>query len=327
MKKSYRSIFAAFSVAALGLGSALAGGEGWTHDFEAAKKKAADENKALLIDFTGSDWCGWCIKLNEEVFQHDEFKSGVKDKFVLVELDYPRDKSKMSEETIKQNEELKDKYAVRGFPTILLTDASGAPFGKTGYQKGGPESYVTHLDELLGAKTKRDEAFATAEKSEGVEKAKALVSALKAMSLEDAAVASFYGDVVEKIKTADPEDETGFVKAIEEKEKFADFEKELNSFAQKQDHESALAFVEKTLAGDTFSGEQKQRVALIKGMILVQKGSFDDALKAFEDAKAIDPASQIAAQIDSFKGRVEQMKEQAAEKTPEPKDEEPAAAE
>ena len=76
------------------LSPAFAGGEGWTSDFAAAKEQAAKENKSLLVDFTGSDWCGWCIKLNEEVFQHDPFKEGVKDKFVLVELDFPKDKSR-----------------------------------------------------------------------------------------------------------------------------------------------------------------------------------------------------------------------------------------
>ena len=78
---------------------AYAGGEGWTHDFEAAKKQAAAEKKDLLMDFTGSDWCGWCIKLNDEVFKHDVFKDGVKDKYVLVEVDFPQDKSKLDEAT------------------------------------------------------------------------------------------------------------------------------------------------------------------------------------------------------------------------------------
>ena len=124
------------------LGTAFAGGEGWSSDFEAAKKQAAESKKDLLIDFTGSDWCGWCIKLNDEVFKHDAFKAGVKDSFVLVELDFPKDKSKLSEETQKQNKELGEKYAVQGYPTILLCDADGRPYAATGYQKGGPEKYV-----------------------------------------------------------------------------------------------------------------------------------------------------------------------------------------
>ncbi|BCX47655.1 thiol-disulfide thioredoxin [Haloferula helveola] len=292
------------------LGQALAGGEGWTHDFAAAKKQAAEEDKSLLIDFTGSDWCGWCIKLNEEVFQHDPFKEGVKDKFVLVELDFLRDKSKLSEETQKQNEELQSEYGIKGFPTILLTDAEGKPFARTGYQQGGPEKYVKHLDELLEARKTRDEAFAKAEKSEGVDKAKALVEALNAMGLEDEMVASFYGDTIETIKAADPEDETGFVKQIEMKQKFGKFESELNNFARARDHEKALAHVDETLASGEFEGEQKQQVALYKGMILAQQQEFDAALKAMDEAKEIAPDSELAGRIEDFKGRISQMQAQ-----------------
>ena len=118
---------------------ASAGGEGWSHDFEAAKKQAAEQKKDLLVDFTGSDWCGWCIKLNEEVFSHDPFKTGVADKFVLVEIDFPRDKSKLSDETQKQNAMLQKQFSIQGFPTILLMDAAGLPYAQTGYQAGGPK--------------------------------------------------------------------------------------------------------------------------------------------------------------------------------------------
>ncbi len=151
----YNSLVTAFST------SFLLGADGWMSDFEAAKKKAADENKSLLVDFTGSDWCGWCIRLRKEVFEHDTFADGVADKFVLVELDYPRDKSNLSEELIAQNNELKEEYSIRGYPTIYLMDAEGVPYAKTGYQEGGPETYVASLDEMLKLKTARDDAFAT----------------------------------------------------------------------------------------------------------------------------------------------------------------------
>ena len=197
-------------------GVTLAGGEGWTSDYAAAKKQAAETKKDLLIDFTGSDWCGWCIKLNDEVFKREPFKAGVKDTFVLVELDFPRDKSKLSAETQKQNAELGKKYAVQGYPSILLCDAGGRPYAATGYQAGGPEKYVAHLNELRAVKTKRDEAFATANKTEGVAKAKALVAALEAMKLEDAMVMNFYGDVVANIGNLDKDDATGYAKGKKE---------------------------------------------------------------------------------------------------------------
>src|SRR5690606_35289572 len=114
-----------------------------------------------------------------------------------------------------------EQYGIRGFPTILLTDAEGLPYASTGYQDGGPEKYVEHLDELRARKTTRDESLASAEKLEGPEKAKALVAALKAMELEDATVAKFFPRVVEDIKAADPEDTTGFAKAAAAKARLA----------------------------------------------------------------------------------------------------------
>ncbi|MEK7951390.1 thioredoxin family protein [Luteolibacter soli] len=308
MKTKY--ILAAACAALASFSPAFAGGEGWTPDFAAAKKQAAAEKKDLLMDFTGSDWCGWCIKLNDEVFKHDEFKAGVKDKFVLVELDYPQDKSKLSEETQKQNEELQGKYSIQGYPTILLCDPEGKPFAKTGYQEGGPEKYVAHLDELRAKKVTRDKSFADAEKAEGPAKAKALVAALDAMELEDEMVAAFYPTVVDQIKSSDPKDETGFGKKLAAKQKFAAFEEELNGFAAKKDHEGALAFVEKS-AGE-FEGDQKQQIVATKAMIYAQMGKFDEAIKAIDEAKAVAPDSEMAGQFDGFKKQLEMAKEKKA---------------
>jgi thioredoxin-related protein len=322
-----KHILAAVCAASLGFTSALAGGEGWTHDFAAAKKQAADEKQDLLIDFTGSDWCSWCIKLNEEVFSRDAFKTGVKDKFVLVELDYPRkpeNVAKLSAETKAQNEELQEKYGIQGFPSILLCDAEGKPFAKTGYQPGGPEKYVAHLDELRAKRELRDKSFAEAAKSEGPAKAKALIAALDAMELEDAAIAGFYPDVIDQIKAADPKDETGYAKKLAAKAKFAKFETELNGFAAKQDMEGALAFVEKSVASGEFEGEVKQRMIATKAMILARMQKFDDAMKAIDDAKAAAPESEIVGQLDGFKAQVEKAKTQAAAKSEEkPADETP----
>ena len=290
------------------LSPAFAGGEGWTSDFAAAKEQAAKENKSLLVDFTGSDWCGWCIKLNEEVFQHDPFKEGVKDKFVLVELDFPKDKSKVSEDTQKQNETLREAYAVQGFPTILLMDEKGRPFARTGYQAGGPESYVKHLDELLKARTQRDDAMAAAAKAEGPEKAKALVAALDALGLDDAVISSQYGDAVEQIKASDPDDESGFVKKIETNKKFADFESSLNGLAREGNHEEALKLTDGVIESGDFEGEKLQQAKLIKGMIYAQMGDFDNALTALDDAKAVDPESELGSRVDTFKERINQMK-------------------
>jgi thioredoxin-related protein len=303
-------------------GAVLAGGEGWSSDYEASKKLAAGSKKDILIDFTGSDWCGWCIKLDDEVFKHDAFKAGVKDSFVLVELDYPNDKSKLSEATVKQNEQLGEKYAVQGYPTILLCDAEGRPYASTGYQPGGPEKYVEHLSGLKGAKAKRDEAFAAAGKAEGVEKAKALVSALEAMGLEDAMVANFYGDIASQITAADPKDETGFAKKAGDKKRLADFQEKLQEFGSKKDHDGALALVAEALKEGGFDKDTTEQMMLTRAVILTEQKKFDEALKAVDEAKAAHPESQMGEQIDAFRKQIEAKKNGGAEGAAEEEEEE-----
>jgi thioredoxin-related protein len=298
-------------------GQAFAGGEGWLTDFDAAKKSASESKKDLLIDFTGSDWCGWCIKLNDEVFKHDAFKAGVKDSFVLVEVDFPRDKAKLSDEARKKNTELGEKYAVQGYPTILLCDAEGRPYAATGYQKGGPEKYVEHLNGLRANKTKRDEAFAKAEKSEGVEKAKALVDALAAMKLEEKVVENFYGDIAERIRAADPKDASGFAKKADSAKRLEAFQESLQEFGAKRDHEGALALVDKTLKEGGFELEASVQLMMTRSAILASSGKFDEALKSVDEAASLASDSPMSPMIDQFRKRLEEGKEEAAKKTSE----------
>ena len=277
----------------------------WMTDFEAAKKKAAEEDKALLVDFTGSDWCGWCIRLDKEVFQHDEFKNGVDDTLVLVELDFPRDKSGQSKEVQEQNQALQEKYGVSGFPTILLTDAEGKPFARTGYREGGPDAYVEHLNELLADLKKRDAALAKAAGLEGTEKAKALAAALQALSVEKHHISTFYNDTIEQIKTLDPNDESGYVASIEAEQKFADFEADLGALAQKQKHSEMIQLADDAIDSGDFSGEMLQQVVMIKGAIHAHTGNFEDAQTTLVEAKKVAPDSRMVGRIDQMIGQIE----------------------
>ena len=298
-------------------GHVFAGGEGWLTDIDAAKKSASESKKDLLIDFTGSDWCGWCIKLNDEVFKHDAFKTGVKDSFVLVEIDFPREKGKLPEDVRKRNTELGEKYAVQGYPTILLCDAEGKPYAATGYEEGGPEKYVGHLNELRKNKSKRDEAFAKAAKASGLEKAKVLIAALDAMKVDEKVAANFYGDIAAQIRAADPKDETGFAKKAESGKRIEEFQNSLQEFGAKRDHEGALALVDKTLKEGGFDTESTLQIMMTRSAIYASTGKFDEAIKAVDEAKAFAPESPMAPMIDQFRKRLEQGKEESAKKTPE----------
>lgn len=121
----------------------------WFDDFDAAAAAAKEQGKDLLVDFTGSDWCGWCIKLHDEVFEHDIWMEGAQKDYILVALDFPRaEEIKAKVPNPERNEELQAKYGVRGFPTILMMTSDGEVYGRTGYQAGGPEKYLEHMAEL-----------------------------------------------------------------------------------------------------------------------------------------------------------------------------------
>ena len=157
-------------------GASLAGGEGWTSDYQAAQKQAAESKKDLLIDFTGSDWCIWCKRLDKEVFEEADFQKEIVKGYVLVKLDFPQDQSLVTEEIKAQNAQLQEQYKVQGFPTIFLMDASGKPFAQTGYQPGGGAKYLEHVAELSKGKAGYDENMAKAKDAKGVDRAKLLKS-------------------------------------------------------------------------------------------------------------------------------------------------------
>ena len=139
MKTPLRALFfvAAFS---LSLIPAFAGG--WGDNYQEALATAAKENKKVLLDFTGSDWCGWCIKLKKETFDQPQFKEFADKNLVLVEVDFPQGKS-LSPEVKKQNDALQQQFHVEGFPTLVLLTPQGKIIKQnSGYLPGGPKGCI-----------------------------------------------------------------------------------------------------------------------------------------------------------------------------------------
>jgi len=145
--KSYRLIF--FAAAALGLAAASSAQAGleWRTDYKQAQQEAKTNNRLLLVDFTGSDWCGWCIKLDREVFSKAEFKDYASKNLVLMEVDFPRAKAQTAG-LKKQNQELAQQYQIQGFPTIVVLDGDGKRIGELGYTEGGAAAFIAELEKL-----------------------------------------------------------------------------------------------------------------------------------------------------------------------------------
>lgn len=120
----------------------------WLHDWNKAQEQAKANHKLLFLNFTGSDWCGWCIKFDKDVLSQPQFKNFARDNLVLVELDFPRRKSQPTEER-KQNTQLAQQYEVLGFPTIVVLNSSGQKVWQfDGYFPGGPEAFIEQLQKL-----------------------------------------------------------------------------------------------------------------------------------------------------------------------------------
>ncbi|HUO10198.1 MAG TPA: thioredoxin family protein [Phycisphaerae bacterium] len=136
--KSLLALVAAVCVLAgggvLSADDSSAGEVQWMTDMKQAIATANKEHKVILMDFTGSDWCGWCKKLDKDVYSTPEFKKLAKEKLVLLQLDYPNAKPQ-SDELKKQNKELKDKFKVTGYPTNVFLSPSEKELGRIdGYE-------------------------------------------------------------------------------------------------------------------------------------------------------------------------------------------------
>jgi protein disulfide-isomerase len=131
---------------AAGLALLQAGAEEltWLTDVPKALAQAKTEKKLVMLDFTGSDWCGVCIKLHKEVFSKPEFAEYATKNLVLVEVDFPHGK-KQSDELQKANEELLTKYKIEGFPTIIVLNAEGKKVGEAEYVAGGPKAWLAQF--------------------------------------------------------------------------------------------------------------------------------------------------------------------------------------
>lgn len=282
-------------------------GAHWTQDFAAAKAQAKAENKHLLLDFTGSDWCSWCVRLDKEVFAQEAFQTGAPKDFVLVKLDYPRDESLVTDAVRAQNEELQQHYQVRGFPTILLTDPEGRPYAQSGYEAGGPTKYLAML---AGHKKKGDAflaAMGRAEAKRGLERATALDEALQ--TLDEEVVSAYHLDTMAEIVALDADGKASLKAKYEPKVEELSLRRDLNREAkaltaaigphmESGEADKALAHLDAVIKAPK-SKIQHQLALFFKGMVLMDATQdAKAAVEALEAAKALLPKSPLVGRID-----------------------------
>ena len=121
----------------------------WLTNFDEALNLSKSTSKPIVLFFTGSDWCGWCIKLEKESLDTPEFARAVGDKFIFVKLDFPVN-STLPPQIAAQNKQLQKKYNVSGFPSLIILDGKQqTKIGATGYRPGGGRAYADHLTKII----------------------------------------------------------------------------------------------------------------------------------------------------------------------------------
>lgn len=274
-------------------GDAAAQGS-WLTDFKAAQAKAKQEKKYMLVDFTGSDWCGWCIKLHDEVFDQKTFKAEAPKQFVLVELDFPHEKEQ-SDDLKKQNKELSEKYNVEGFPTVLLLDAAGEVIARTGYQEGGPEEYLKHLAEFSKIYQNVLVLKAKLDKSEGLDRAKLLdeiIEDYRKLGNESEEVPVWSMEII----SLDPDNQAG----LKVKYEFPLTLAKANRLLQAGKAAEAKAVLDKALALKGVPAEMRQQAYMMAAQICVSEKKFTDAVATLKLAKQAAPEGRMAKGIDSW---------------------------
>jgi len=143
MKQFPRMVWA---VAASLVMTASVSAQEWLTDYQKALDTAKAEKKLVMVDFTGSDWCGWCMKLKKEVFTQPEFQKFAKEHLVLLEVDFPQRKE-LPAATKAQNDKLAKEFKIEGYPTIVLLDPAGKEVDRGGYESS-PKAFLEQFSKL-----------------------------------------------------------------------------------------------------------------------------------------------------------------------------------
>ena len=277
--------------------------EVWQTNFEAAKARAAAEHKMLLVEFSGSDWCPWCKKMQADVFEHESFKNEARKNFVLVNLDFPNEKQ-LPGEIRRQNKELKKQYKVDVFPTLMVMDPRGQVIAQSGYRAGGPHEF---MKDMTGFVTTHDEIVAMKRKLhhvDGLDRAKLLDEhrngLRRARRLNDD-TANYNAEII----TLDPDSKP----SLKLKYTFRALMAEANSLSNDKKFAAARATYEKAAELPGLKGKRKQQAWFAEAECCASAQEFRRAVALLNKARDAAPDGPKVADIDAALKRATQLSE------------------
>lgn len=276
------------------------------HHLADAQTQAAAQKKSVLLVFVGGDWSKSSQIFREEVLKNAELKKKIDEHFIVHVLEYPQKQSERNE-TLNS---LSEKYRATRFPTLLMTDFLGRPFGYTGYRAGGSEALLKSFSEARDLLAKRDAAFEEALKVQGVARAKAFERGLSL--LPQSILREHYSSELVAIKKADPQGET---KLVSELEKAEALQKERDAYRALFKEKKYDAVVQKSrMEAAKAQGEEAQRLSMYAVQALVSQKKYDDAMNAIEAMARLAPDSNFGKSAERYKKVVANVKERDQKK-------------
>ena len=276
----------------------------WTVNFDFAKKIAKEKDLNLLLLFTGSDWCVWCKKLNEEVFSQEEFQQEVVKMFVPVKFDFPSS-FKFPKEIADGYAAERDKYGVRGYPTVVLTDCEGNAFAVCGYQPGGAEGYITLLNNLVDGKKELDAKVAELKDGDAAA-ASELYNTLEEYSekFKDPCVKEGLKKYYDICREKSPEISRALEREEKIKQRLAEIDEQYKigpgydpSEATPEKAQQAVADYEALINSFSLEGEKKQEILMKMAFAYITVQEDEKAQEYLDKAVEAAPESEIADMI------------------------------
>jgi hypothetical protein len=260
----------------------------WLQDLDQARTQAAQEKKDILILFGGSDWSSGSLRLAREVFSQPKFLERVRQMFVLVSVDFPRQEAaQMRVENAVRNAKLQEQFRVEGYPLVVLADAEGRHYGVMGYQEGGADKYRADLVKLQEVRARRDQLFAAIAKVGGVAQLVAAGDALTFLQERDLVHhhLPLLEDWLKLASQLDPCNQEGhvefFFESLWQAQAAGTSAQEMIAHAGRlDDWKKKYAFQDPNRAG---------RLHLVAGFMLARAGWPELALPYFKDGLALKP--------------------------------------
>lgn len=275
----------------------------WFTDYQTAHAKAVAEKKHLLLVFTGADWIALCRLFDQDILNQPAFLDWISGQFVPVRLDYPK-KTIQLQATVAQNRIFMRAYRVSSFPTVILTDTEGRPYGINGYQPVPPLNYAKVIGAMRDIATDRDALFAKAAAAPaGIEKARLLVQGVP--NLPGNLPARYYRPQLEEIIANDPKDETGKVAKCKRLIADVEYADAMQKLEDKVDWAGMLKLTDDYIAANALQGAEKQHALFNKVGIFQKQANLTELARSLMEIVAIDEKTPQGRQA---KGALDQLR-------------------